>query len=118
MSIPREGGMKNPQRREEIAIIGIGCRLPGGIESPDQFWDFLCKGGDAIRDVPADRWDIDALYSADPAAPGKTYARRGGFVENLDQFDPDFFGISAREADQIDPQQRLLLETAHEAIED
>jgi acyl transferase domain-containing protein len=110
--------MKKLQHREDIAIVGIGCRLPGGIESPDQFWDFLCKGGDAIRDVPADRWDIDALYSADPAAPGKTYARRGGFLEDLDQFDPDFFGISTREADQIDPQQRLLLETAHEAIED
>ena len=104
--------------KEAIAIIGIGCRFPGGIETPNQFWKFLCERGDAICDVPADRWDIDAFYSADHTTPGKTYIRRGGFLENIDKFDPDFFGISAREADQIDPQQRLLLETAHEAVED
>lgn len=105
-------------RREPIAIVGIGCRLPGGIAGPNELWQFLCNGGDAIGDIPADRWDVDALYGADPAAPGKTYVRRGGFLDGIDQFDPEFFGISPREAAHIDPQQRLLLETAHEAMED
>jgi polyketide synthase 12/epothilone polyketide synthase D len=103
---------------DSIAIVGIGCRLPGGIDSPSQFWDFLCQGGDAISDVPSSRWDADALFAADPAAVGRTYARRGGFLSAIDQFDPGFFGISPREAAHIDPQQRLLLETAHEAMED
>ena len=109
------------RRREDlnsIAIIGIGCRLPGGIASPRQFWELLCNGGDAIREVPAERWDTEALFAADPAAPGRTYARRGGFVNDIDQFDAEFFGISPREAAHVDPQQRLLLETAHEAMED
>jgi len=103
---------------ESIAIVGIGCRLPGGIDSPARFWDFLRTGGDAISDVPKSRWDADAFFAADPAAPGRTYARRGGFLDDIDQFDPGFFGISPREAAHIDPQQRLLLETAHEAMED
>jgi acyl transferase domain-containing protein/surfactin synthase thioesterase subunit/NADPH-dependent curcumin reductase CurA/NAD(P)-dependent dehydrogenase (short-subunit alcohol dehydrogenase family)/acyl carrier protein len=101
-----------------IAIVGIGCRFPGGIGSPRQFWEFLTKGGDAISEVPPDRWNADALFAADPAAPGRTYARRGGFLAGIADFDPEFFGISPREAAQIDPQQRLLLETAHEAMED
>ncbi len=109
---------KRTDHREPIAIVGMGCRLPGGIESPQAFWDFLCRGGDAIRDVPADRWDADALFAKDPAAPGRSYARRGGFVDGIDQFDPQFFGISPREAAHIDPQQRLLLETAHAAMQD
>ena len=104
--------------REPIAIVGIGCRLPGGIGSPGQFWDFLCRNGDAITDVPKSRWDVDSFFAADPAAPGRTYARRGGFLDDIDHFDPGFFGISPREAAHIDPQQRLLLETAHEAMED
>jgi acyl transferase domain-containing protein len=109
------------QRREEpnsIAIIGMGCRLPGGIASPQQFWELLSRGGDAIREVPAERWDTEALFAADPAAPGRTYARRGGFLNDIENFDAEFFGISPREAAHVDPQQRLLLETAHEAMED
>ncbi|MFZ5894797.1 MAG: SDR family NAD(P)-dependent oxidoreductase [Myxococcota bacterium] len=101
-----------------VAVVGIGCRFPGGITSPREFWQFLLRGGDAIQEVPRDRWDADALFAADPHAAGRTYARRGGFLDKIRQFDPDFFGISPREAEQIDPQQRLLLETAHEAMED
>ena len=100
-----------------VAVVGIGCRFPGGVTSPREFWEFLRGGGDAIQDVPADRWDADALFAADPSAPGRTYARRGGFLDGIRRFDPEFFGISPREAEQIDPQQRLLLETAHEAME-
>jgi acyl transferase domain-containing protein/surfactin synthase thioesterase subunit len=103
---------------EGIAIVGVGCRFPGGIAGPRQFWQFLLDGGNAIREVPADRWDVDALFSAVPSAAGRTYARRGGFLDAIDQFDPEFFGISPREAMHIDPQQRLLLEVAHEAMED
>ncbi len=110
--------MSSRQRSEPVAIVGIGCRFPGGIRSAREFWEFLCARGDAIDEVPPDRWDVDALFSADPSAPGLTYARRGGFLGAIDQFDPEFFGISPREAAYIDPQQRLLLETAHEAIED
>ncbi len=101
-----------------VAIVGIGCRFPGGIASPRELWEFLLAGGDAITEVPADRWDADALFAADPSTPGRTYARRGGFLQGVRLFDPEFFGISPREAAQIDPQQRLLLETAHEAVED
>lgn len=101
-----------------VAIIGIGCRFPGGVTTPQEFWDFLFRGGDAITEVPAERWDAGALFAADPGAPGRTYARRGGFLDGIRRFDPEFFGISPREAEEIDPQQRLLLETAHEAMED
>ncbi len=101
-----------------IAIVGIGCRFPGEIGSSRQFWEFLKEGRDAIREVPPDRWNVDALYSPDPQAPGRTYARHGGFLSGIEQFDADFFGISPRESAHVDPQQRLLLETAHEAVED
>lgn len=110
--------MRGAEELNSIAIIGMGCRFPGGIESPRQFWDLLSRGGDAIREVPAERWDAEALFAADSAAPGRTYARRGGFLNGIDQFDAEFFGISPREAAHVDPQQRLLLETAHEAMED
>jgi acyl transferase domain-containing protein/SAM-dependent methyltransferase/acyl carrier protein len=104
-------------RNEPLAVIGLGCRFPGGADSPDAFWRLLRDGQDAIVEVPADRWDIDAYYDADPDVPGKTYTRRGGFLGSVDGFDPQFFGISPREAAQLDPQQRLLLEVCWETLE-
>ena len=103
-------------RSEPIAVIGIGCRFPGA-DGPDQFWQLLRDGVDAIREVPGDRWRIDDYYDANPDTPGKTYARHGGFVDGVDLFDPQFFGISPREAVSLDPQQRLILEVAWEALE-
>ncbi len=105
-------------RQRDIAIIGIGCRYPGGATTPDQFWDFLERGGDGIVEVPPDRWAVESYYDPRPGTPGKTIARRGGFIAGIDRFDADFFGISPREAELMDPQQRLLLETAWEALED
>jgi acyl transferase domain-containing protein/pimeloyl-ACP methyl ester carboxylesterase/acyl carrier protein len=104
-------------RTEPIAIIGIGCRFPGGGTGPETFWKMLRNGVDAVREVPPDRWDIDALYDTDPDAPGKMYTRWSGFLDDVDRFDPAFFGISPREAVSMDPQQRLLLEVAWEALE-
>jgi acyl transferase domain-containing protein/acyl carrier protein len=101
---------------EPLAIVGIGCRLPGA-KNPDEFWRLLMEGRDANVEVPADRWDIDAFYDPDPAAPGKMYTRRAGFLDRIDAFDPQFFGISPREARTMDPQQRLLLEVSWEALE-
>ncbi len=103
--------------RAPIAVIGLGCRFPGNAHDPATFWQNLRRGVDAIREVPADRWDADAVYAADQDAPGKTYTRWGGFLDRVDQFDPQFFGISPREATGMDPQQRLLLEVAWEALE-
>ncbi len=104
-------------RDEPIAVIGIGCRFPGGADSPASFWELLCDGVDAIREVPRDRWDVDAYYDPDPDAPGKSYSRWGGFLDRVDLFDPQFFGIAPREARRMDPQHRLLLEVAWEALE-
>ncbi|HVK68394.1 MAG TPA: SDR family NAD(P)-dependent oxidoreductase, partial [Polyangium sp.] len=102
---------------EPIAILGIGCRYPGGVRDPESYWRLLEQEIDAIREVPRDRWDIDAYYDPDPDAPGKMVTRWGGFIEGLDQFDPSFFEISPREAMGLDPQQRLLLEVTWEALE-
>ncbi|MEO2048092.1 MAG: SDR family NAD(P)-dependent oxidoreductase [Pirellulales bacterium] len=102
---------------EAVAIVGIGCRFPGA-NSPKAFWRLLREGLDAVGEVPSDRWDRDAYYDPDPATPGKMVTRRGGFLERVDQFDPQFFNISPREAAEIDPQQRLLLEVAWETLED
>ena len=104
-------------RTEPIAIVGMACRMPGGADSPDSFWEFLDRGGDGISDVPASRWDIGRYYDPSPDAPGRMSTRRGGFLDGVDQFDPVFFGISPREAAALDPQQRLLLEVSWEAIE-
>lgn len=103
---------------EPIAIIGIGCRFPGGVVSPESFWDFLCRGGDGITDVPADRWNLRTFFHPQRGKKGKAYTRKGGFLTDIDRFDPSFFGISPREAHHMDPQQRLLLEVAWEAFED
>ncbi len=103
--------------REPIAVIGIGCRFPGGIDGPDAFWDFLARGGDAVTEVPADRWDVDGLYDPDPDRPGTMATRWGSFLDDVAGFDADFFGIAPREAVSLDPQQRLLLEVVWHALE-
>ncbi len=103
---------------EKIAIIGVGCRLPGEINTTKALWDLLIEGREAVSEVPPDRWNIEHFYDAEPGIAGKSMAKRGGFLSSIDQFDPQFFGISPREAPYVDPQQRLLLETAWEALED
>ena len=104
-------------RSEPIAIVGIGCRFPGGVTDGPSYWRLLRDGADAVSEIPADRFDVNAYYDPEPEKPGKIYTRQGGFLDEIDQFDPQFFGISPREAISLDPQQRLLLEVSWEALE-
>ena len=104
-------------KRQSIAIIGAGCRMPGA-NNPAAFWQNLHGAVDAICEVPPDRWNADDYFSPEPATPSKMNTRWGGFLRSVDLFDPSFFGISPREAERMDPQQRLLLEVTWEALED
>lgn len=103
--------------KEPIAIIGMGCRAPGGVHDLASFWRLLRDGVDAITEVPQERWSLDEYFDANPGTPGKMYTRYGGFLQDLDQFDAAFFGITPREARSMEPQHRFLLETSWEALE-
>jgi acyl transferase domain-containing protein len=105
------------RRAEPLAIIGIGCRVPGGVTDVEGYWDLLQNGRHAVRKVPPERWDPDKYFDPDPKAPGKTYTCWGGFVDGIDQFDAPFFGIAAAEARRMSPPQRLFLEVSWEALE-
>ncbi|PRP98516.1 Phthiocerol/phenolphthiocerol synthesis polyketide synthase type I PpsA [Enhygromyxa salina] len=104
--------------REGVAIVGIGCRLPGGVAGPGDLWALLCAGGSGVTEVPAARWDARAWFDEDRFAPGKSTTRAGGFLADVAGFEPSFFGVTPTEAAQMDPQQRLILELAWEALED
>jgi len=105
------------RRNEPIAIVGIGCHLPGAEYGPEDFWRLLELGRCAISEVPKDRWDMAAYYDPNVDAPGRMASKWGGFLSHIDQFDAPFFSIAGREANSIDPQHRMLLEVCWEALE-
>ncbi len=100
-----------------VAVIGMGCRLPGGIDSPELLWEALLRGDDLITEVPADRWDVDEYYDPEPGVPGRSVCKWGAFLDDVADFDPEFFGITEKEATAMDPQHRLLLAASWEAME-
>ena len=105
------------KRGQPIAVIGVGCRIPGGANSPEEFWQLLHEGRNGVRRIVSDRWDAEAYYDSDPDVPGKIATHFAGFLDQVDGFEPQFFGIAPREALTMDPQQRLLLEVTWEALE-
>ncbi len=108
--------LKERTQTEAVAVVGMGCRFPGNIQTLDDYWNALKYSRDCISEIPSDRWNVDAYYHRDPAIPGTMYVREGGFLQNIDQFDAEFFNLSMREAMGLDPQQRLLLEVTWEAL--
>ncbi|WP_165799783.1 sulfolipid-1 biosynthesis phthioceranic/hydroxyphthioceranic acid synthase [Mycolicibacterium tusciae] len=114
----RSGGAPvDRSRATSIAVIGMACRLPGGIDSPERLWEALLRGDDLVTEIPPDRWDSDEFYDPQPGVPGRSVTKWGAFLDDVAGFDSDFFGINEREATAIDPQHRLLLETSWEAME-
>ncbi|XP_056012210.1 phenolphthiocerol/phthiocerol polyketide synthase subunit B-like [Ostrea edulis] len=102
---------------DAIAIVGIGCKFPGA-ENLDEFWRVLANGEDHVKDIPKDRYDVEAYYDSDPDAPGKSYIRKAGLVSGINEWDKMFFGKGDNEAKRMDPQQRLVLECVYKAMED
>ncbi|MEM6796790.1 MAG: type I polyketide synthase, partial [Acidobacteriota bacterium] len=113
----RAAAARPASAEEPIAVVAVGCRFPGGADTPERLWRVLEEGRDTVGEVPEERWSARALFDADPDAAGRSYSRHGAFLEGVDLFDPAFFRISGREAENLDPQQRLLLEVTWEALE-